>query len=100
MATTPSRPAPSKRANQSRATAGSVVAGVRWMGATTPASAVSSSARRARNGSARRSRSSMASRSKATNDAGVVSASSGHARGGGVDPLEQRVEVQTPGRRR
>ena len=30
---TPSRPAPSKRVNQSAASATSVVAGVRWMGA-------------------------------------------------------------------
>ena len=32
MATTPSSPAPSNRENQSRATAGLVVVGVRWMG--------------------------------------------------------------------
>ena len=42
FAITPSRPAPSKRSNQSAATARSRVAGVTWIGGLTPASARSS----------------------------------------------------------
>ena len=75
FATTPSRPAPSNRSNQSAARARSRVAGVRWIGGTTPPSTASSRARRSPCGTARRSSSPSASRSQATNDAGVSSAS-------------------------
>ncbi len=43
---TPSRPAPSKRRNQSAATLGSLVAGVRWIGGAAEESSDSSSRRR------------------------------------------------------
>ena len=56
LAITPSRPAPSKRRNQSDARRESVVAGVRWMGGAADAKMDSSSRRRASNGMFRRSR--------------------------------------------
>ena len=64
LATTPSSPAPSKRANQSAATSRSSVSGVRWIGGVASASAASSRARRSAKGSGRRSSSPRASRSK------------------------------------
>ena len=73
---TPSSPAPSKRRNQSSASARSRVAGERCTGGVAPASACSSRSRRAASGTSRRSSSPSASRSQATNDAGVCSASS------------------------
>ena len=57
---TPSRPAPSKRRNQSDATLESWVAGVRWIGGAAEESSDSSSRRRVSNGSPRRSRSAFA----------------------------------------
>ena len=76
LATTPSRPAPSNWANHSRASAGSVVAGVTCTGGPAAASACSSAARRSANGRPVQSVSSSASRSNATNEAGVCPASS------------------------
>ena len=76
LATTPSRPAPSNWENHCTARSRSLVAGVMYTGAVTPASASSSRARRCSNGSAVQSSSPSASRSKATNEAGVCSASS------------------------
>ena len=54
---TPSRPAPSKRRNQSSATARSRVAGVTWSGGAASVRMRSSSARRSAKGASRRSRS-------------------------------------------
>lgn len=53
----------------------SVVDGARWTGAVTSASALASSARRSVSSMSSRDSSASASRSKATNDAGVLSAS-------------------------
>ena len=75
FAITPSRPAPSKRSNQSCATAGSLVIGVRWTGAFESPSASSRSFRRSCCGRPRRSSSPSASRSHATNDDGASFAS-------------------------
>jgi hypothetical protein len=67
----PSRPAPSKRRNQSSAIFRSRVAGVRWMGGGELPSSNSSSRLRISNGSWHRLRSPRQSRSKNTTDAGV-----------------------------
>ena len=75
LATTPSRPAPSNRLNHSFASSGSEVVRVRWIGGTASASASSRRARRTSNGWPINDSSPSASRSKATNPAGVVSAS-------------------------
>src|SRR5947208_5247211 len=73
---TPSSPAPSKRRNQSAASARSRVAGERCTGGAAPASTCSSRSRRAASGALRRSSSPSASRSQATNEAGACAESS------------------------
>jgi len=73
---TPSSPAPSKRRNQSAASARSRVAGERCTGGAAPASTCSSRSRRTARGSLRRSSSPSASRSQATNEAGACAESS------------------------
>src|SRR5438132_6469486 len=76
LAMTPSRPAPSKRRNQSSASARSRVAGEMCTGGAASASACSSRSRRCASGASRRSSSPSASRSQATNDAGDCEARS------------------------
>src|SRR3984893_3113897 len=73
---TPSSPAPSKRRNQSVASARSRVAGERCTGGAAPASTCSSRSRRTARGALRRSSSPSASRSQATNEAGACAESS------------------------
>ena len=83
LAMTPSRPAPSKRWNQSAATARSRVAGVRCSGGVAPREQRLERARGARaNGTPRRSRSPSQSRSKNTTDAGISLRQQLHARRG------------------
>ena len=75
LATTPSKPAPSKRENQSAAVSRSRVAGVTWIGGVASPSTDSRRARRSRNGCSHNDSSPSASRSNATYDAGISSAS-------------------------
>ena len=94
LAITPSRPAPSKRLNQSDATHGSRVAGVRWIGGIALASNDSSFSRRRSNGSFSQSRSPSHSRSKKTIDAGTLPGKQFHPRGSRMNPKLQFLEVE------
>ena len=92
---TPSSPAPSNRWNQSSARARSVVAGVRWTGgASTPASAASSRARRSPWGVARRSL--VAEREQVPGDERRRRLGGEHLdpRRRRVDPEQQRLELE------
>ena len=75
LATTPSRPAPSNRSNQSAATRGRASRGSGGPAASRSRSAASSRARRSPCGTSRRSSSPSARRSQATNEAGDSAAS-------------------------
>ena len=94
LATTPSRPAPSNRSNQSAAVARSRVAGVRWTGGCAPPRTASRRARRSPCGTSRRSSSPSASRSQATNDAGRLLGQHLDPRRRRVDAQQQRLEVE------
>src|ERR1051326_2253025 len=91
---TPSRPAPSKRLSHSVACFRSRVIGVRWTGGVTPTSSVSSCSRRSCCGLSRSDRPFAARRSKAENEVWCFRGELRPARGGGMEPQLQRVEVE------
>ncbi len=95
FATTPSRPAPSNRSNQSAASARSCVAGVRWTGGVTAPSTASRRARRSPWGT--RAEVLVAQRQQVPRDVRRrhFRRQHAHSRLGGVDAQQQLLEVES-----
>ena len=91
---TPSRPAPSKRRNQSAATLDSLVAGVRWIGGAADESSDSSLRRRLLNAVSRRSRSPSAEQIEEHDRCRDFLGKKLHPRRSGMNTKLQRIEVE------